>query len=237
MTLGELLADSVLFFALSLAAVVVLLIGQHLLDERGLSKSSRGPANPGGEGTHEERFRSTSRCRSRRVVHARRRRAAPLKALALCGVNGYAALATWLLTGRGLTVLVPLALGLVATIAATQLLQNFSVGGRLLVVNYVLLSLFGAAWGAWFVATIPVSTLTRALICAAYPFLVLMVPSALIIMLEDWEVLCRKNWLRPRTPLPVTPRDRYPKVSLHVPTYSEPPEIVIATLDTLASLH
>jgi hypothetical protein len=35
--------------------------------------------------------------------------------------------------------------------------------------------------------------------------------------LEDLELLCRKNWLRPRKPLTVTPRDRYSKAYLQVP--------------------
>ena len=50
-------------------------------------------------------------------------------------------------------------------------------------------------------------------------------------------MLCRRTWWRPRTPLPAGPRDRHPKVSLHVPAYAEPPEVVIATLDALARLR
>jgi len=199
LNLGELLTNGVLFFALSFAGAVALLIAQHLLYDWGSW--------------------------------------APVSVLALYALNGGAALATWLLTGHGWTVLVPLGLGLVAGPATARLLQNFTVAGRLLVATHIGLSLFAVAWGAWFIATIPVSTLTRVLMFAGYPLLILALPVGSVQVWEQWEVLCRKNWMRPRSPLPVTPRDRYPKVSLHVPTYSEPPQVVMATLDALARLR
>lgn len=199
LNLGELLTNGVLFFALSFAGAVALLIAQHFLFDWGSW--------------------------------------APVRALALYALNGGAALATWLLAGHGLTVLVPLGLGLVAGPATSRLLQNFTVAGRLLVATHIGLSLFAVAWGAWFIATIPVSTLTRVLMFAGYPLLILALPVGSVQVWEQWEVLCRKNWMRPRSPLPVTPRDRYPKVSLHVPTYSEPPQVVMATLDALARLR
>ena len=162
---------------------------------------------------------------------------ARLRALVLCGVNGAAGLATWFLSGYSWSALVPLATGLVVAILVSWILQNFTVAGRLLVASVVLLTLVGVAWGTWFIATLPISTLTRTLMFAGIPLLIIFLPSKLILTLEDWEVLCRKNWLRPREPLPVTPRDRYPKVSLHVPAYSEPPEIVIETLNVLSRLR
>lgn len=91
--------------------------------------------------------------------------------------------------------------------------------------------------GAWFIATIPVSTLTRALLFAGYSLLFLTLPTSLVGSFEQWEMLCRRTWWRPRTPLPAGPRDRHPKVSLHVPAYAEPPEVVTATLDALARLR
>jgi hypothetical protein len=195
---GELLTSGVLFFALSFAGAVLLLIAQHLFHDGGSQ--------------------------------------APLKIFALCGLNGGAALATWLLGGRAWSVLVPLLLGSVAVYASSRPLRNFTVAGRSLLVAHLGLTAFAVVWGAFFIATIPVSTITRALMFAGYPLLVVALPVGSVQVWEQWEVLCRKNWLRPRSPLPVTPRERYPKVSLHVPAYSEPPDVVMATLDALARL-
>lgn len=49
-------------------------------------------------------------------------------------------------------------------------------------------------------------------------------------------VLTHTAWERPNRPLPPMPRRREPKVSVQVPCYSEPPEVVKATMDRLAAL-
>ncbi|MEO5989011.1 MAG: glycosyltransferase [Candidatus Eisenbacteria bacterium] len=51
---------------------------------------------------------------------------------------------------------------------------------------------------------------------------------------EILDVLCRIRWRRVVGPQPTT--DYFPRVSLHVPAYNEPPEMVIKTLDALARL-
>ncbi len=51
---------------------------------------------------------------------------------------------------------------------------------------------------------------------------------------EILDVLCRIRWRRVADPQPVA--DFLPRVSLHVPAYNEPPEMVIETLDALARL-
>ena len=167
----------------------------------------------------------------------RRREPSGPALMASLGVYTIATLATLVLTGSSWEALVPPALGLAASIGAHRVLSNFTAAGRLLLVAHVQLMLFGLLWGAWFIATIPVSTFTRALMFAGYPLFVLTLPAQLVTTLEHWEVLCRRNWLRPRTPLPSKSRDHYPKVSLHVPVCSEPPDMVMATLDALAQFR
>ncbi|MEE8405481.1 MAG: glycosyltransferase [candidate division Zixibacteria bacterium] len=51
---------------------------------------------------------------------------------------------------------------------------------------------------------------------------------------EVIDVICRIKWKREFAPKPTT--DYFPKVSLHVPAYNEPPDMVIQTLDALAKL-
>jgi len=96
---------------------------------------------------------------------------------------------------------------------------------------------FGLAWGIWFIGTIPISTVTRVLMFGAFPLLVLMVPAALVQSMEQWEVFCRGKWSRPRSPLCGPIAGVRPKVSLHVPVCSEPPDVVIATLNALSRIR
>lgn len=54
--------------------------------------------------------------------------------------------------------------------------------------------------------------------------------------LANDSLLTHAVWRRPTAPLPERRGPGGPKVSIHVPCYSEPPELVIATLDRLAQL-
>lgn len=159
-----------------------------------------------------------------------------LAGLALLGIYSGAAMVTVFLTGSAWAVLVPLALVAGATLAARRKLENFTVSGRVFLMTNVLLLIFSSLWGAWFIATMPVSTLTRALMFAGYLPLLFTLYVGLVQTFEQWEVLLRRVWARPRTPLPPAPRNHYPKVSFHVATYAEPPEVVMETLDALARM-
>jgi len=68
--------------------------------------------------------------------------------------------------------------------------------------------------------------------------LLMLIAAALSLMVahtfEVIDVICRIVWRRQFTPTPTT--DYFPKVSLHVPAYNEPPEMVIDTLNALAKL-
>jgi cellulose synthase/poly-beta-1,6-N-acetylglucosamine synthase-like glycosyltransferase len=157
--------------------------------------------------------------------------------LTFIAVHIGAALATWALTEQSGEVLIPLVLSLVGGGFGTRWLKHYTLGGQLLLITNVQVMVFGAIWGGWFVSTMPVSDTTRTLMLISYPLFIPAFFVGLFQTVEQWEVLCRKIWLRPRKPLPIGPRSYYPKVSLQVPTCSEPPELVIATLDSLAKLN
>ncbi|MEX2229549.1 MAG: glycosyltransferase, partial [Dehalococcoidia bacterium] len=53
---------------------------------------------------------------------------------------------------------------------------------------------------------------------------------------ETFDALCRVRWRRRAAPPEKDPARPDPFVSLHVPAYSEPPELLIETLDALARL-
>jgi glycosyl transferase family 2 len=171
------------------------------------------------------------------IHHVPSRKLGPRGWLATFAILGGAGLLTWLLTHRALLAL-PLGVSLLIVALARRRLPSFSAVGRLFLSTYVGLVLAFLFWGLWFLLTIPVSSLTRVLLLAGYPLLAVTLPSGLLQSVTDWEVLCRSAW-RPRE-LPGRrsgkPITRYPKVSLHVPAYAEPPDLVIATLDVLAAL-
>ncbi len=152
-------------------------------------------------------------------------------------VHGGAALLAGLLTQQSKLVLVAVGLSLVGTGVGARLLKNFRRSGQLLLIANIQTTLYGLFWGIAFILLLPVSTPTRLLMLVGYPLVLVTLPLGLIQNLELWEVLLRKTWTRPRTSLPMVPRVRYPKVSVHVPAHREPPSVVIATLDALARLE
>ena len=54
---------------------------------------------------------------------------------------------------------------------------------------------------------------------------------------EFGEMLFKKKWLRRFAPLPPHAPEHQPFVSVHLACYNEPPEMVIATIDSLAKLN
>lgn len=140
------------------------------------------------------------------------------------------------LVDSNLSILLPFLLTGVLLLGLSKFLTNYSLVGRYFLITNALLIFSGIVWTTWFLATIPVSSLTRVLIFSAAPLILILLPSGLVQFLEQFEVLCRKIWIRPRRSLPIIKRVHYPKVSLHVPTYAEPPELVIQTLRALSRL-
>lgn len=53
---------------------------------------------------------------------------------------------------------------------------------------------------------------------------------------EFGEVLFKRQWRRRFTPLPPVPPEKAPFVSVHLACYNEPPEMVIATIDSLVAM-
>jgi exo-beta-1,3-glucanase (GH17 family)/cellulose synthase/poly-beta-1,6-N-acetylglucosamine synthase-like glycosyltransferase len=76
-----------------------------------------------------------------------------------------------------------------------------------------------------------------------WAMLLILAPAQLAIVLillingfEFTEVLWRRRWLREFHPLPPLPIEKQPFVSVHLACCNEPPEMVILTLDSLATL-
>ena len=151
-------------------------------------------------------------------------------------VNIVAALIIWVL-GYSIPDTIALSiLSVTALLVSHRLLKNFTIAGRLLLVTYAIFSLFGMIWGFWFITSIEVSEITKVLMYIGYPLLFLTLFGGIITAFEQWEVLGKVKWERPNAPLPAGRLKNFPRVCLQVPAYSEPPDIVIATLDSIAKL-
>lgn len=160
-----------------------------------------------------------------------------LAALALVAVNAFSALATAQLLGPSWALGISLSLGLMLPLIANRMLKGLSFAGRVLMSAHANVTVAGLLWGLVVIANADVGPLTRSLISITFALAALTVVVGLIQSFEQWEVICRRKWHRPRIPEPAKTRPHFPKVSLHVPTYAEPPELVIATLNSLAKLQ
>lgn len=160
-----------------------------------------------------------------------------LKVITVLAVNGLAGMLTWHFLRPGWLLSMSIFLSLILFAVAYRLLRGFSFTGKLLMAAYANVSMAGLLWGFSVIATAEVGLLTHTLISITFALVTLSLFVGLIQGFEQWEVICRHVWRRPQIPAPVRRRSHYPKVSLHVPTYAEPPELVIATLNALAKLQ
>jgi cellulose synthase/poly-beta-1,6-N-acetylglucosamine synthase-like glycosyltransferase len=134
-----------------------------------------------------------------------------------------------------------LALGLwviniVILLFSKKAFPHHSLSGLLFYSANYLMMIVGLIWGTNFIANLDVSFITKTLLMISAPLVVVTFPSGIIQVIELYDVLCRDKWLRPRRAYPFRTKNTNPMVSLHVPTYSEPPELVIQTLNKLAKL-
>lgn len=150
-------------------------------------------------------------CAGATVVHA----LLPGRSLGLCAVAG--------------------AILVVACAGYVGLRPMLSGPGAVVWVVYLTFGATATTWGVLFLHSLSLSRATTVLLWATVGVAAITLPSAVVTTREGWEPLLRRAWRRPRDPLTVLPA-RLPRVSIHVPCYAEPPQVVIATLDRLAAL-
>jgi len=153
------------------------------------------------------------------------------------GAIGASALATATVLHDVRVVVVPVLLATTACGVVWRPLENYTAPGRLLLATLPQQMLVTTAWWIWFLCSQPMSQMTRAFLLASLPLGVGGLVLTLFMLPVDFAVTCRRRWLKPKDPLPPLAPERCPKVSLHVPCCSEPPEMVIDTLNALSRLR
>jgi cellulose synthase/poly-beta-1,6-N-acetylglucosamine synthase-like glycosyltransferase len=114
--------------------------------------------------------------------------------------------------------------------------KNYSYSGVNFYLANFLMTFVGIAWGVNFMSHLDISMMTRILLFATSPLLVLTLPVSFVLLVENYDILTRDTWLNPRHPRPVKNVKTAPMVSIHVPVHSEPAKIVIETLQKIARL-
>ncbi|NEQ95986.1 MAG: glycosyltransferase [Cyanothece sp. SIO2G6] len=128
-------------------------------------------------------------------------------------------------------------IGMLLSLLCYRWLWNYCVAAHIMIAASALTLFFGLGWGITFLQSLPISGLTRSLIFWNLGLGLLTLPLGIVTFLPSQAYVLRKRWHRPRRSLDPVPRDRYPKVSFHVPCYAEPPDVVCATLDALNQMR
>lgn len=101
--------------------------------------------------------------------------------------------------------------------------KNHSYSGMNFYLASWLTILVGLAWGIWFLSSMNISLVTRLLLVITAPLILIELPSGSLQLFECFDIVCRERWIRPRQYFPKRTYRHEPMVSIHVPTYHEPP--------------
>lgn len=143
---------------------------------------------------------------------------------------------TWFYTKHTPELITVLIIAVPFYIFAYRKLKNFYVSGKLLLTTNLLFFISSLVWGLYFIHDLEASYTTLFLIYAGYPLIILSLFTGLVTTFEQWEILCRKKWNRPKEPQKTRNPEYSPMISIHVPCYSEPPELVQETLNAISRL-
>lgn len=154
----------------------------------------------------------------------------------LVGVSVGVLVANALLQGRSWwpSVLAGVVLAFAGTVWA-RARPALSGAGVAFWLSWLAFTAIAGSWAVLFLRSLTLSAPTTVLLWLTASVGAVTLPSAVVTTREGWEPLLRRLWHRPRTSMDVLPA-RPPRVSVHVPTHAEPPQVVIATLDRLAGL-
>ena len=115
-------------------------------------------------------------------------------------------------------------------------LRLFTLSGHLILTGSTMIILTSGLWGIQWIHDLPVSEAVRISLYTTLGISLVLLPLSFGKVWLRAAILGRREWRRPRTPLSGNESRNCPKVSIHVPCYAEPPEIVIETLNALSRL-
>lgn len=155
---------------------------------------------------------------------------------ALLGVWGLAGAIAFILTQQQSAIAVA-SLGIVLSGLIRRIFKDYYVTGQIFLAAIGPMFLCGLGWGLAFLMSLPITPLSRSLLMFNLGGALITTGCGFALILPAQAYLYRKRWHRPRSPLWADPNLKQPKVSFHVPCYSEPPDVVCATLNALSEIH
>ncbi|MEV4241229.1 glycosyltransferase [Nocardia sp. NPDC049737] len=129
-------------------------------------------------------------------------------------------------------------IGMAATAIAIRRWSQFRVVGMAVWISFLLMIVSQILWGTHFLILSHTGMVTWLLLIVMAVAGLIVLPAHIINVFEHWEVLLRQQWTRRAEPLADWKPDNWPsKISIHVPTHAEPPDLVIETLNVLSQLR
>lgn len=175
------------------------------------------------------------------TMHAvRAPHSAPRPALREYGEAGAALIAVLLLAeaiGISLTDMLPgIALVLASAAILRMSLRRLSMAGVLSLATRIATLLIAAAWGVLFLREAALPGWLEMAACAGLGLSLLLAGAGMCESFAREALLTHATWRRPVSPPDAAAERHRPKVSLQLPCYAEPPEVVKATMNRLAAL-
>lgn len=141
------------------------------------------------------------------------------------------------LMGGRLEHLVPvIAVFLIAAVPLARVARRLNMPGVILLTTEVLSLWFGFAWSALFLREAGMPANTLMVVGAGMVFAALFVALTFAERIARDAVLTHESWRTPMDAPHGAPGPRDQRVSIQLPCYAEPPEIVMETMDRLAAL-
>lgn len=134
---------------------------------------------------------------------------------------------------------VALASGMVGMVLVTVLryrLRLFNLSGHLIIAAFAMITFYSGCWSIQWIHALPVPEAVHISIYAITGISLALLPLSFGKVWLQSTIFGRRAWHRPRMPLSNNEPPYLPKVSVHVPCYAEPPDIVIETLNALNKL-
>lgn len=148
---------------------------------------------------------------------------------------GCAAIA-WAVSGEVLGTLAASFAAIIATIDLRLHLPRLTMAGVIEMALLPLAIVVAVPWTYMLVRGLDSAPVYQALVAGGGIVSVLLLGVAFATQLARSAMLTHGRWDRPIAPLPAQAGGHRPKVSIHLPCYAEPPELVIATIDRLVAL-
>jgi len=153
----------------------------------------------------------------------------PILAWAICGLAGYLA------TGDLVALYFAIACYLCGAVLSTRL-PDYYYSGVFYIVLFVASVSVWLAWGLEFVSSLAIAKVVKYQMFAAAAMSLVLIPLTIATSLPFNSYLYRKKWNRPRNAFALASCHACPLVSIHVPCYAEPPDVVEKTLRSLSEL-